>query len=296
MKKILLTGSNGFIGKNITESFLGEKYQLITPTRLELDLSNQNSVDDYFKSNTFDIVIHGAVKPGHRNAVDNVNTLNINTRMFYNLVRHSEEYGKFINLGSGAIYDNRYYQPKMNEWYAGQHIPVDDHGLCKYMVEREIRHLDNFVDLRIFGVFGKYEDYAIRFISNAICKNLFGLPITIKQDRKFDYLWINDLMPILEYFIENNIASKAYNITPDYSIKLSVLANMINTISEKSVPVLIGLEGYGVEYSGDNSLLKSYMPALQLTLIEESVQQLYEWYLLQKKMNKLDLNKLLLDK
>ena len=35
-KTILLTGSNGFIGKNIKESFLSERYRLLTPSSKEL--------------------------------------------------------------------------------------------------------------------------------------------------------------------------------------------------------------------------------------------------------------------
>lgn len=68
MKTILLTGGNGFIGRNIRESFLMEKYNILFPSSRELNLSDENSVDDYFKQHTVDIVIHAAVKPCHRNA------------------------------------------------------------------------------------------------------------------------------------------------------------------------------------------------------------------------------------
>ncbi len=57
------------------------------------------------------------------------------------------------------------------------------------------------MELRLFGVFGPHEDYAIRFISNAICKALFGLPITLRQNRTFSYLFIDDLGPIVERFL-----------------------------------------------------------------------------------------------
>ena len=73
MKKILLTGGNGFIGKNIQESFLAEKYELIAPRSFELNLADTASVDLYFQKHTFDVVLHAAVKPSHRNAKDPTN-------------------------------------------------------------------------------------------------------------------------------------------------------------------------------------------------------------------------------
>ena len=95
-------------------------------------------------------------------------------------------------------------QPKMAEEYFGQSIPADEHGFCKYVIGKYIENSTKIIDLRVFGIFGKYEDYAIRFISNAICKAIHDLPITIKQNRKFDYIDIDDLMPILEFFIERS--------------------------------------------------------------------------------------------
>lgn len=50
MKTILLTGGNGFIGRNIRESFLMEKYNILFPSSRELNLSDENSVDDYLNN------------------------------------------------------------------------------------------------------------------------------------------------------------------------------------------------------------------------------------------------------
>ncbi|MBL7936388.1 MAG: NAD-dependent epimerase/dehydratase family protein, partial [Bacteroidia bacterium] len=218
--KILVTGGNGFIGKNIKESYLAEKYTIVAPSRLELDCSDDDSVEKYFKKHSFDVVIHSAAKAGHRNATDTSNLFLTNSRMMFNLLKHQNSWGKLLNMGSGAIYDMQNYIPKMPETYFGTHIPKDEHGYNKYIFGKLLPSLNHVYDFRIFGVFGKYEDYAIRFISNAICKSLFDLPITLRQNKKFDYLYINDLMPILEHFIENNPTEKAFNITPDNSVEL----------------------------------------------------------------------------
>ena len=146
------------------------------------------------------MVIHAAGKPGHRNAIDPNGIFYANTRMVFNLFANADKFGKMIILGSGGIYDLRNYTPKMSENSYTNHIPEDEHGFFRYVTGKYIENMDNVVDLRLFGVFGKYEDYAIRFISNAMCKAVFDLPITVKQNRKFDYLYINDFMPVLGIF------------------------------------------------------------------------------------------------
>lgn len=293
-KTILLTGGSGFIGRNIRESFLAEKYNLLSPSSKELNLPDEESVDDYFRSHTVDYVIHAAVKPGHRNAKDLSNLFYTNTRMFFNLERHKHEYDKMLVLGSGAIYDMRHYRPKMKETEWEDYIPADDHGYCKYVCEKVIENSANLYDLRIFGIFGKYEDYAIRFISNAICKTLFDLPITIKQNRKFDYLYVDDLMPVLDWFLGNTPRYHSYNITPDHSVSLYDLALLVREISGKDLPIQVAQEGMGLEYSGDNSRLKNEMCEYAFTPLECGVRSLAKWYTAQ--MNNLDIANLLNDK
>lgn len=294
MKTILLTGGSGFIGKNILESSLTKKYLIEAPSSKELNVADEKSVSQYFTSHHPDMVIHAAVKPGHRNAKDFNNLFFTNTRMFFNLERHSDQYEKMLVIGSGAIYDNRNYRPKVKEEDWKKNIPSDEHGFCKYVCEKAIEHSQNIYDLRVFGIFGKHEDYAIRFISNAICKALFDLPITIKQNRNFDYLYIDDLMPILDWFILNTPQYKAYNITPDYSVSLYDLALLIRKISGKQdLPIQISQAGMGLEYSGDNSRL-STEHSFHFTSLETAIKELFTWYKSHKEQ--LDKKVLLIDK
>lgn len=82
VKTVLLTGGNGFIGKNLKESFLAQKYNLLTPGSKDLNLCDEDAVARYFDEHQIDIVIHSAVKPNHRNAKDLSNIFYSNTRMF----------------------------------------------------------------------------------------------------------------------------------------------------------------------------------------------------------------------
>lgn len=294
MKTILLTGGSGFIGRNLLESFLSQKYNILAPRHAEFDVADEKSVDEYFRNHKIDIVIHAAVKPGHRNAADLSNLFYTNTRMFFNLERHSQEYEKMLVIGSGAIYDGRCYRPKMKEDEWLDNIPADDHGYCKYVCEKVIQCSSNIYDLRVFGIFGKYEDYAIRFISNAICKTLFNLPITIRQNRYFDYIHVDDLVPVLDWFINNTPKHHSYNITPDKSISLYELAEMVREISGKELPIRVANDGLGLEYSGDNTRIKQEYADYSMRPYSVTVRQLYDWYAAHK--DGLDIEKLLIDK
>jgi GDP-L-fucose synthase len=166
----------------------------------------------------------------------------------------------------------------MKEEYFNAHLPADELGFSKYIAAKHIEQSEKIVELRIFGVFGKYEDYTIRFISNMICKAIFDLPLTMRQNRKFDYIYIDDFIRVLDYFINNDGNYKAYNITPDQSIELYAIAKRVLSISEKKMPIEVAREGIGVEYSGDNSRLRGEIKNLQFTLIDQAIQQLYAWY------------------
>ena len=290
---ILITGGSGFIGRNLVEQ-LTKSYKVFAPIHKELELLDEKIVKDYFKGHKFDIVIHSAVRPGHRNAKDPSNQLYNNLRMFFNIIRNEKAFGKMIFLSSGAVYDASKILLKVKESDFDAYVPVDEHGFSKYIIAKYIEKLDNIVELRIFGIFGKYEDYAIRFISNTICKAIFDLPITIKQNRKFDYLFIDDLIPVIDYFIENKCSHKAYNVTPDKPIELLSLAEKVKKVSGKNLPVVVNNKIKGIEYSGDNSRLKNEMGTLKLTPIDLAIQKLYDWYL----ENRSSINKeiLLVDK
>jgi 3-oxoacyl-[acyl-carrier protein] reductase len=60
--KVLITGASRGIGKAISERFSKEGFQLITPSREELDLSSPNSVSSYmeFIDKDIDVIVNNA--------------------------------------------------------------------------------------------------------------------------------------------------------------------------------------------------------------------------------------------
>ncbi len=277
--KLLITGATGFIGRNLKERLI-EKYEIFAPSSQELNLLDEDAVKEYIIRHRFGVVIHAATWNATKNSKkDLTKVFPNNCRMFFNIARCTDHYGKMIYYGSGAEYDRRHWKPKMKEGYFDAHVPVDDYGFSKYIMAKYAKNARNIYDLCIFGAFGKYEDWEIRFISNACCKAVWDLPITIKQNVFFDYLYIDDLVEITRWFIENNPKEKVYNICTGKTFDLLSLAKKVLTASGKNLEIRVAMEGLGAEYSGDNTRLINELGFCKFKEMDECVRDLYNWYL-----------------
>ncbi len=274
-KTLLVTGGSGFIGRNIKEQ-LSTYYDILAPTHHELDLVSQESIEKYYADHNVDCVINCANIGGSRKHYAVPNVVEQNVKIFYNLTMYGDQEW-MIHLGSGAEYDKSQSLHKVNETEIEFGLPKDDYGISKYIISK-LAMEERCTILRLFGVFGKYEDYEYKFISNAIVKNLIGLPITINQNVIFDWLYINDLVRSLPYFIEFKQGYKSYNITPTVSTDLITIANIINNLSETPSKIIVKNDGLNNEYTGNNSRFLSKCGDFEFTPIETAISELMDYY------------------
>ena len=62
MKKILILGANGFLGKNLTEYFTSkEEYITTALSRSDVDFSNAEELENKVKNISPDFIVHSAV-------------------------------------------------------------------------------------------------------------------------------------------------------------------------------------------------------------------------------------------
>jgi UDP-glucose 4-epimerase len=283
MMRILITGGSGFIGRNLAEQ-LASTYKVLAPSSAELNLLNEEAVREYLSARKFDVVVHTATTRSNRRLAAPPDILDRNCRMFFNLVRNQEQFGKMIHYGSGAEYDRTHLPPRVAENHFDIHVPTDAYGFSKYICAKYIERSERIVNLRLFGVFGAYEDQTVRFISNACCRALKGLPIVLRQDVVFDYLYIKDLVKITNWFIENDVRDKAYNVCSGRPAPLTKLAGMIGRVSaegsefQSGIRVAVLNEGMGREYSADNSRMLTEMGGYQFWDLQDSIRDLYAWY------------------
>lgn len=292
--RVFLTGGRGFIGRNLIEN-LSQDIKIIAPSSRELDLTDQDAVEHFVRANDFNVVVHTATWNATANSPkDRQLVLEKNLMMFFNLARLHDHFGKMIYFGSGAEYDMRHYQPFMKENYFDTHIPVDQYGFSKYIMAKYIGAADNIVDLRVFGCFGPYEDWEIRFISNAMCKALHGLPITLRQNVYFDYIWVGDLVRMTEWAMKNPTKFRHYNACTGQHVDLLTLAHMIENVTGTDVPIVVSQDGFKTEYSGENSLIMKEIGKFKFTPLQIALEMLKEYY--QNKLDSIDRNLLATDK
>lgn len=268
--KILITGTNGFVGRNLKE-FLQKRYpEVDCPKRDKLNLLDSDAVSRYLSRQRFDVIIHCGVT---------LKSVEENLKMYFNLERCSSHFGKLICIGSGAEFDSRNYVPKMKEEYFGRHVPSDIYGFSKYVIAKDIQARErNIFNLRVFGIFGKYEDYNRRFISNNICRALCGLDLSVNKNMYFDYLYVNDFSRILDLFLNSEVKHRTYNICRGKSIDLISLAEIIVEKDGNGLAIEVMQEGLNKEYSGANFRFLDEFGPFHFTEFEDSIGELYRWY------------------
>lgn len=113
MKKILITGGNGDLSQGL-KAELNSEFEVFSPSREELDVTNIESVKTYFSAHSFDIVINCAGKlysslVAESDPVQWIEDINVNligTYLVCKFALVSNNNTKLINISSTAAYAN----------------------------------------------------------------------------------------------------------------------------------------------------------------------------------------------
>lgn len=110
MVKVFLTGGSGMLGSAIVrlQHKAPEPWDIIAPTRSELDLTDRNAVRAFFATHDFDLVLHCAAKVGgiQANMNDPVGFYADNTQINLNVIEEARlaSVSKLIFFGSSCMY------------------------------------------------------------------------------------------------------------------------------------------------------------------------------------------------
>lgn len=294
MTKVLILGGSGFVGRNVKE-YLQKKntqYEVFAPSSRELNCVDEEAVTEYLRAQRFDFVLNFAVCADGRDAVKGeMKTVESNLRIFLNFAKNEKLFGKMFYSGSGAEYDKRFPIVRVREEQVGKTIPTDSYGLMKYTIGRIIEHSSNIYNLRLFGIYGKYEAWPVKFISLCCCKAVRNIPLSIRQNVYFDYLWVDDFCRMLEYCLTHELSYHTYNMVSGTPVSLSEICDVVKRVSQKELPVYICREGLANEYTASSERFLAENPEFVYTPFEEAVENLYRWY--QEREEELDLYKMI---
>jgi len=237
--KILFTGGNGFIGRQIIPLLEKDGWEIVRPRSYEVRLENTSEVDSLFNGEKYYAIIHGAIVGGRREIEDGPSVFYTNMHMFENIFRHVNNTKLFINLDSGASYGRPSPVEEPSPGDFGTVIPPDNYGFSKYCIAKRVLNHPKGFNLRIFGCFGPHEEQT-RFFNTNINNYLKKKDIEIFKDRKIDFIYANDLYKIISYCLNMGEDGYVRDINCVYKEKyyLSEIADMINNLDEHKVNIV----------------------------------------------------------
>lgn len=257
MKKILFTGGSGFVGKNIIP-ILRKKYNIVAPTRKQLNLKDTENVKKFILNYAPDIIVHSAnPNPVKSSNYDISETMfEDSMRIFMNFYKMSSFCEKIIYLGSGAEYDKNLDIIDIKESEVSRSLPKDVYGCTKYIMNELAINSKNIYNLRLFACYGPY-DHESKFITHCIRCCLNHEPITIRQNCYFDYIHVYDLAKVIEFAIDTKLTYHDYNIASGKKYSLEQIAMKVKKEMNCSQPIVFLSEGWNKEYTANISRLDS---------------------------------------
>ncbi len=136
MKKMLVTGASGFLGRRIIDFYRG-KYDICAPTHSEMDITDEASVLAYFAEHKPDIVIHcAAVSDVGQCEREPERSWKINVDGSINIAKASERVGAKCIICSS---DQVYFGSKMDVAHDEDEVinPFNLYGQGKLKAEQE---------------------------------------------------------------------------------------------------------------------------------------------------------------
>lgn len=294
MKRILLTGATGFIGRNVASELIKRGYTVYAPStsmslpetegliQIKLNLFDKDAVEKFLEENKFKNLIHLAWYTG---AKCHSSDLNLDwTALSLNLLKSFQKNGgkKALFAGSMSEYDFSYGYLKEDL------TPLTNpslYGKCKSslfeMATTFAKQTDmDFKWARIFNVYGPYEKKS-RLMPAVICSILNNEDVKVSTCTKIqDYLHVYDTASgIVELFGSN--VQGAVNISSGTPVKLKVIVEKIAELMNFKGKVLYGAIPSNFEdpfIVGSNEILINKVGWKQKMDLEEGLKQTIDWW------------------
>ena len=288
--KILILGSEGFVGNNLFDG-LSKSHEVLCadlidssthPNYTKFDVTNSSSVQNTVKNVdvVIDLVAHSLVSsiegPSKNAQVNILGLLNILEACTKNNI-------KKIIFTSASSMIGEPKTPQVSE----DHIatPKTAYGISKLASEHYLRLYNelnnlNYVIFRFFNIYGPYQ-------KNGLLPSLYSRiaqnqPLTVfgKGDQIRDYVFIQDIIPFFEKAVTENIANnKIFNMGTG---KGTSILDIINILSEAmNVKPKIEFKdprlGEIGNFVADPKLLSLTFGRIPSTNVKDGIKKTVEW-------------------
>ncbi|MBF1281257.1 MAG: NAD(P)-dependent oxidoreductase, partial [Neisseria sp.] len=168
MKKAIVTGATGGLGRNLVQTLLAQDWQVAACGRNAeigkmlgtefhaFDLSDRNQTLKAFSE--ADIVFHCAALSSPWGRYEDFYRANVTaTQNVLAAIRH-HHIGKLIHVSTPSIYFDYLDQHKVPETFVSRHF-VNDYAYTKFLAEQEVAAATDIssVIIRPRGIFGEYD-------------------------------------------------------------------------------------------------------------------------------------------
>jgi len=222
--KVLVTGANGMVGKNLVECLIVNKdMMLLMPRRTGLDLLDKASVFDYMHEHKPDFVIHLAAKVGgiQANINEPVDFLVENNLMNTHVIMGAVSAGvtQLLNLGSSCMYPRGRDVLHESDMLTGELEPTNEgYALAKVMAARLCQYITKSKGLTYktivpCNIYGRYDHFdavrshmvpaVIRKLHEAKIKGDREVSIWGDGESRREFMYVDDLIDFLVWAMSN---------------------------------------------------------------------------------------------
>ena len=293
MKKVLITGSTGFIGSQVTAELLRRGYEvhaLVYPpfapeqknlVQHEMNLMDSKAINEFLSEHKFESLIHLAWYVGPKCHVHNLNMDWVIASL--NLLQSFANNGGKTFLGAGTCSEYEYKYGYLSEDITSTN-PGTLYGNGKNAVYNLAKIFCSQNDIkfkwpRIFNLYGPNEK-SQRLMPSVINSCLKGEDVKVSDCLKFqDYLHVEDTARGIVDVLESEIEG-AVNICSGKPVQLREIVNKIAEYTNFTGQILWGAipAAFGDDLVvGNNEKLKSigWKPKYSL---EDGLKQTINWW------------------
>ena len=154
METGLILGAEGMLGSSIRRKFLEMGHRVIAPTRSQLDITNSESLDKFFRENRPDWTVNCAAKHNLASCEKEVDiAMKVNCSSVGVLAQITQKYSSYlIHISTDYVFNGRKGQPYEE---SDKPDPVNRYGLSKFEGEKLALSLnENVCVVRVAALFG----------------------------------------------------------------------------------------------------------------------------------------------